>query len=63
MLRADELPAVEAPNEAPLTDEPRYEGEPILAVAAIDEETAAERVPHGVPRSPVNVLKRRCFSG
>lgn len=44
MLRADELPAVEAPNEAALTDEPRYEGEPILAVAAIDEETAAEAI-------------------
>ena len=44
MLRADELPAVEAPNEAALTDEPRYEGEPILAVAAVDEETAAEAI-------------------
>ena len=41
ILRADELPEVEAPNEAGLTDEPRYEGEPILAVAAVDEETAA----------------------
>ena len=44
MLRADELPPVDAPNEAALTDEPRYEGEPILAVAAVDEETAAEAI-------------------
>ena len=34
ILTADDLPEIDAPNEAALTDEPRYEGEPILAVAA-----------------------------
>src|SRR5262245_18312500 len=31
-------------GETPLTNEPTYEGEPILAVAAIDEYTAAEAI-------------------
>jgi len=45
ILTADELPdEVEAPNEASLTNEPLYEGEPILAVAAVDEQTAAEAI-------------------
>ena len=44
ILTADDLPEVDAPNEAALTDEPCYEGEPILAVAAVDEETAARAV-------------------
>ena len=44
VLTADDLPEVDVPNEAALTDEPRYEGEPILAVAAVDEETAARAV-------------------
>ena len=45
ILTADDLPEeVEAPNEAALTNEPRYEGEPILAVAAVDEQTAADAV-------------------
>ena len=44
ILTADELPDVDAPNEAALTNEPRYEGEPILAVAAVDEQTAADAV-------------------
>ena len=44
ILTADDLPAVEAPNEAGLTNEPLYEGEPILAVAAEDETTAAEAI-------------------
>ena len=44
ILTADDLPAVEAPNEAGLTNEPLYEGEPILAVAAVDETTAAEAI-------------------
>ena len=42
MLTADDLPEVEAPGEASLTNEPRYEGEPILAIAADTEELAAE---------------------
>ena len=57
ILTADDLPkptggttdlgkAVEADphNERALTNEPMYEGEPILAVAAVDELTAAEAI-------------------
>ena len=44
ILTADDLPEVEAPNEAGLTNEPIYEGEPILAVAAVDETTAANAI-------------------
>src|SRR6187402_2662615 len=56
ILTADDLPAVvEGANlgegiiastlsERGLTMEPLYEGEPILAVAAVDEQTAAEAI-------------------
>ena len=44
ILTADDLPEVQPPSEAGLTNEPLYEGEPILAVAAIDELTAAEAI-------------------
>ena len=44
ILTADDLPEVQPPIEAGLTNEPLYEGEPILAVAAIDELTAAEAI-------------------
>ena len=44
ILTADEIPEITAPGEASLTNEPRYEGEPILAVAAVDEQTAAEAI-------------------
>ena len=44
ILTADDLPDIEAPNESALTNEPRYEGEPILAVAAVDELTAANAI-------------------
>ena len=44
ILTADDLPEVEAPQESPLTNEPKYEGEPILAVAAVDEVTAADAI-------------------
>jgi xanthine dehydrogenase molybdenum-binding subunit len=56
ILRAADLPAVAPPAlkghedaivlrpEAALTDEPVYEGEPILAIAASDEHTAAEAI-------------------
>ncbi|MDG2282842.1 MAG: molybdopterin-dependent oxidoreductase, partial [Longimicrobiales bacterium] len=44
ILRASEVPSREGPREACLTDTPRYEGEPILAVAAVDEETAAAAI-------------------
>ena len=44
ILTADDLPEAEAPQEAGLTNEPLYEGDPILAIAAVDEETAAEAI-------------------
>jgi CO/xanthine dehydrogenase Mo-binding subunit len=54
MLTADDLPASpkaggsepapSLPLEAALTNEPVYKGEPILAVAAVDELTAAEAI-------------------
>ena len=44
ILTADELPETTAPNESALTNEPHYEGEPILAVAAVDEETASRAI-------------------
>jgi CO/xanthine dehydrogenase Mo-binding subunit len=42
ILRASEVTPVQAPQDPILTDEPHYVGEPILAVAAVDEATAAE---------------------
>ena len=42
ILTADDLPEIE--GERALTNEPLYQGEPILAVAAVDEYTAAEAV-------------------
>jgi xanthine dehydrogenase molybdenum-binding subunit len=45
ILTADDLPPAAQPGaERALTNEPLYHGEPILAVAAIDELTAAEAV-------------------
>ena len=44
ILTADDLAEVEAPQESPLTNEPKYEGEPILAIAAVDELTGADAV-------------------
>ena len=44
ILTYDDVPEAAAPNEASLTSEPRYEGEPILAVAAVDEQTASEAI-------------------
>ncbi len=44
ILTADEVPTEEHPFEACLTNEPLYEGEPILAVAAVDELTAAQAI-------------------
>src|SRR3954454_13452076 len=43
ILRADDLPDLRGAERA-LTNEPLYQGEPILAVAAVDELTAAEAV-------------------
>ena len=51
ILTADDLPVSarprrghRAPQRARLTNEPLYQGEPILAVAAVDELTAAEAI-------------------
>ena len=42
ILTADDVPAVEAPNAAILTNTPAFVGDPILAVAAVDELIAEE---------------------
>ena len=44
ILRAEDLPPQPPNAERALTDEPFYAGEPILAVAAVDESTAAEAI-------------------
>src|SRR5438034_2687177 len=44
ILTADDLPDLGPNVERALTNEPFYAGEPILAVAAVDEATAAEAV-------------------
>ena len=45
ILTVDDIPEASSPtSEGSLTDEPRYEGEPILAVAAVDEQTAADAI-------------------
>ena len=54
IMRADEVAEPsERPSESMLTDEPKYEGEPILAVAAVDEETAGcgDRADRARPRA------------
>src|SRR6266545_8057272 len=43
ILTADDLPDLRGAERA-LTNEPLYQGEPILAVAAVDELTAAEAI-------------------
>ena len=44
VLQADDLPPVEPPQTPILTNEPCYVGEPILAVAAVDEMTAQNAI-------------------
>jgi len=44
ILTADDLPELPNNAERALTNEPLYAGEPILAVAAVDELTAAEAI-------------------
>ncbi len=44
IITADDLPKSPAGGERALTMEPLYEGEPILAVAAVDELTAADAI-------------------
>ena len=42
VLTAEDVPATPAPGDEILTNEPLFVGQPILAVAAVDESTAAE---------------------
>ncbi|HEY5623676.1 MAG TPA: xanthine dehydrogenase family protein molybdopterin-binding subunit [Gammaproteobacteria bacterium] len=42
ILTADEVPQYPAPNQRCLTNEPLYVGDPILAIAAVDEQTAED---------------------
>src|ERR1700675_925496 len=44
ILTADDLPRSNTGAQRALTNEPLYQGEPILAVAAVDEITAAEAI-------------------
>ena len=44
ILTPDDVPSVDAPNAAILTDSPAYIGDPILAIAAVDELTAEEAI-------------------
>jgi len=44
VLTADDLPALAGGVERALTNEPLYAGEPILALAAVDEAIAAEAI-------------------
>lgn len=44
ILTADEVPDFPAPNQRVLTNEPLYVGDPILAVAAVDETTAQDAI-------------------
>ena len=44
VLTADEVPAVEGAAEPILTNNPHFVGDPILAIAAVDETTAADAI-------------------
>lgn len=44
VMTADDVPQMPAPNAQILNNTPHYVGEPILAVAAVDEETAANAI-------------------
>lgn len=44
ILTADEVPEQNAPNNPILTNNPHYVGDPILAVAALDEQTAQDAI-------------------
>ena len=44
VLTADDVPSIPAPGNPILTNEPHYVGEPILAVAAVDETTAQDAI-------------------
>ena len=44
ILTADDVPEQRAPNNPILTNNPHYVGDPILAVAALDEQTAQDAI-------------------
>ena len=44
ILTADDVPALPEPGDPILTNEPLFVGQPILAVAAVDETTAADAI-------------------
>jgi CO/xanthine dehydrogenase Mo-binding subunit len=44
ILTAEDVPATNAPNAPVLTNEPVYVGDPILAIAAVDEKTAEDAI-------------------
>ena len=44
ILTADDVPEQNAPNNPILTNNPHYVGDPILAVAALDEQTAQDAI-------------------
>ena len=44
VLTADDVPEIPAPGNPILTNEPHYVGEPILAVATVDETTAQDAI-------------------
>ena len=44
VLTADDVPPSQAPSPAILTNEPVYVGDPILAIAAVDEKTAEDAI-------------------
>ena len=44
ILTADDVPEQNAPNSPILTNNPHYVGDPILAVAALDEQTAQDAI-------------------
>ena len=44
ILTADEVPAQPPPSDPILTNEPMFVGQPILAVAAVDEQTAQDAI-------------------
>ena len=58
ILTADDLPDLRGAERA-LTNEPLYQGEPILAVAAVDELTAAEAIERIDARSRAAAVRRR----
>ena len=53
ILTADDVPAPPPPADPMLTNNPKYAGQPILAIAAVDEATAAE----ALEKIKITVLK------